>query len=79
MLGFAREGYPKFSFNLHDVAEYSTFPGFWKTMLRNIQHGLKEMKNSIFKAAISRRVASIAQASKSEIFCLTRLASAPKQ
>lgn len=50
VLGFAREGYPKFSFNLHDVAEYSTFPGFWKTMLRNIQHGLKEMKNSIFKA-----------------------------
>jgi L-2-hydroxyglutarate oxidase LhgO len=36
VLGFAREGYPKFSFNLHDVAEYSTFPGFWKTMLRNI-------------------------------------------
>jgi len=79
VLGFAREGYPKFSFNLHDVAEYSTFPGFWKTILRNIQHGLKEMKNSIFKAGISRRVASIAQASKSEIFCLTRLASAPKQ
>jgi len=50
VLGFAREGYPKFSFNLHDVAEYSTFPGFWKTILRNIQHGLKEMKNSIFKA-----------------------------
>jgi (S)-2-hydroxyglutarate dehydrogenase len=50
VLGFAREGYPKFSFNLHDVAEYSTFPGFWKTMFRNIEHGLKEMKNSIFKA-----------------------------
>src|SRR4029077_4565565 len=49
VLGFAREGYPKFSFNLQDVAEYSTFPGFWKTILRNIQHGLKEMKNSIFK------------------------------
>ncbi len=50
VLGFAREGYPKFSFNLHDVAEYSTFPGFWKTMLRNLPHGLKEMRNSIFKA-----------------------------
>jgi L-2-hydroxyglutarate oxidase len=50
VLGFAREGYPKFSFNLHDVVEYSTFPGFWKTMSRNLRHGCKEMKNSIFKA-----------------------------
>jgi L-2-hydroxyglutarate oxidase len=50
VLGFAREGYPKFSFNLHDVAEYAGFPGFWKSTLRNIRYGLKEMKNSIFKA-----------------------------
>jgi len=50
VLGFAREGYPKFSFNLQDVAEYAGFPGFWKSTLRNIRHGLKEMKNSIFKA-----------------------------
>lgn len=50
VLGFAREGYPKFSFNLRDVAEYAGFPGFWKTMGRNLGHGIKEMKNSVFKA-----------------------------
>jgi L-2-hydroxyglutarate oxidase len=50
VLGFAREGYPRFSFNLGDVIEYAGFPGFWKTMSRNLGHGIKEMKNSVFKA-----------------------------
>ena len=50
VLGFAREGYPPFSFNLRDVSEYATFPGFWKTMGRNLKNGIKEMKNSMFKA-----------------------------
>jgi L-2-hydroxyglutarate oxidase len=50
VLGFAREGYPKFSFNLGDVAEYAAFPGFWKMMGRNLNHGIREMKNSMFKA-----------------------------
>jgi L-2-hydroxyglutarate oxidase len=50
VLGFAREGYPKFSFNLRDVAEYLAFPGFWRTMRHNFKHGVGEMKNSIFKA-----------------------------
>jgi L-2-hydroxyglutarate oxidase len=50
VLGFAREGYAKFSFNFGDVAEYAGFPGFWKTMGRNLKHGIKEMKNSVFKA-----------------------------
>ena len=50
VLGFAREGYPKFSFNLRDVAEYAGFPGFWKTMGRNLGHGIREMRNSVFKA-----------------------------
>jgi L-2-hydroxyglutarate oxidase len=50
VLGFAREGYPKFSFNPRDVAEYLAFAGFWRTMGANLKHGLKEMRNSIFKA-----------------------------
>jgi L-2-hydroxyglutarate oxidase len=50
VLGFAREGYPKFSFNRHDVSEYAAFCGFWKSMGRNLKHGIREMKNSIFKA-----------------------------
>ncbi len=50
VLGFAREGYPKFSTNLSDVAEYARFPGFWKTIGANLRSGLSEMKNSLFKA-----------------------------
>ncbi len=50
VLGFAREGYPKFSFNLRDVLEYALFPGFWKTILSNLRHGIGEMKNSMFKS-----------------------------
>ncbi len=50
VLGFAREGYPKFSFSLRDVSEYAAFPGFWKTMSRNLKNGVKEMKNSMLKS-----------------------------
>ena len=50
VLGFAREGYRKFTFNRRDVAEYARFPGFWRTMRNNFRHGMQEMKNSIFKA-----------------------------
>jgi L-2-hydroxyglutarate oxidase len=50
VLGFAREGYPKFSLNVKDVLEYAGFPGFWKVMWRNRRHGLTEMRNSLFKA-----------------------------
>ena len=49
VLGFAREGYPKFSFNLKDVREYSAFPGFWKTIKANLSSGVVEMRNSLFK------------------------------
>lgn len=49
VLGFARESYPKFSVNLRDVAQYASFPGFWKTIRRNLASGMDEMKNSLFK------------------------------
>jgi len=49
VLGFAREGYRKFSFNLADVREYSAFPGFWKTIGRNLKSGWIEMRNSLLK------------------------------
>lgn len=50
VLGFAREGYPKFSVNFRDLLSFATFPGFWKTIRKHLRHGIKEMKNSIFKA-----------------------------
>jgi (S)-2-hydroxyglutarate dehydrogenase len=49
VLGFAREGYPRLSFNLKDVTEYSMFPGFWKTIAANLKSGLTEMRNSLSK------------------------------
>jgi L-2-hydroxyglutarate oxidase len=49
VLGFSREGYPKFSFNLKDVSEYCVFPGFWKTIAANLKSGLIEMRNSLSK------------------------------
>jgi L-2-hydroxyglutarate oxidase len=49
VLGFAREGYPKLSFRLRDVAEYCAFSGFWKTIGANLKSGLLEMRNSLWK------------------------------
>jgi L-2-hydroxyglutarate oxidase len=49
VLGFSREGYPKFSFNLKDVCEFCAFPGFWKTIGANLRSGLIEMRNSLSK------------------------------
>ncbi|WP_417589362.1 L-2-hydroxyglutarate oxidase [Pararhodobacter oceanensis] len=49
MLGFAREGYPKFSLSPRDMGEMLTFPGFWLSMARNIRPGLAELSNSLFK------------------------------
>lgn len=49
VLGFAREGYGKLSFNWKDVGEYSAFPGFWKTIAANLKSGMTEMRNSLWK------------------------------
>ncbi|MBP5088881.1 L-2-hydroxyglutarate oxidase [Pseudomonas chlororaphis] len=49
VLGLGRENYRKFSVNWRDVAEYATFPGFWKTLWNNLGSGTTEMKNSLFK------------------------------
>ncbi|MFP3520123.1 FAD-dependent oxidoreductase, partial [Pseudomonas sp. SIMBA_077] len=32
VLGLGRENYRKFSENWRDVAQYASFPGFWKTL-----------------------------------------------
>jgi L-2-hydroxyglutarate oxidase len=49
VLGFAREGYPKFSFRLQDVIEYCGFGGFWKAITANLKSGIREMRNSLSK------------------------------
>lgn len=49
VLGFSREGYPKFSVSGRDVATYAAFPGFWRTIAANFRSGLTEMMDSAFK------------------------------
>lgn len=49
VIGFAREGYPKLSLNLADLADYALFAGFWKTVLANRTSAMTELKNSLWK------------------------------
>lgn len=32
------------------MAQYASFPGFWKTLWQNLGSGSVEMKNSLFKS-----------------------------
>jgi L-2-hydroxyglutarate oxidase len=49
VLGFAREGYPKFSFSGRDVAAMAAFPGFWRVIAKNLKSGLAEFANSLVR------------------------------
>jgi L-2-hydroxyglutarate oxidase len=49
VLGFAREGYPRFSFNLRDTLAYTFFPGFWRVIAHNRRSAVIEMRNSLFR------------------------------
>jgi L-2-hydroxyglutarate oxidase len=47
VLGIAREGYPRFSFNMKDAMETLFFPGFWLMARKNLAFGLTEMWNAL--------------------------------
>jgi L-2-hydroxyglutarate oxidase len=49
VLGWSREGYPKFSVSPRDVAEFVRFPGFWKVIRSNMRAGVLELANSMSK------------------------------
>jgi L-2-hydroxyglutarate oxidase len=49
VLGLAREGYRKLSFNARDVRDVLTYPGFWKVARENVRTGAVEMRNSLWK------------------------------
>lgn len=51
VLGFAREGYEKFSFRAKDVLDYAAFPGFWRVIGAHFASGIEEMRNSLWKEA----------------------------
>jgi (S)-2-hydroxyglutarate dehydrogenase len=54
VLGLAREGYRKFSFDRRDVADYVRFPGMWRVARANIRTGVREMTNSLSKRGYLR-------------------------
>ncbi|HSU02216.1 MAG TPA: L-2-hydroxyglutarate oxidase [Nocardioides sp.] len=54
VLGLAREGYPKFSFDRRDVRDIVTFPGMWHVARANVRTGAREMRNSLSKRGYLR-------------------------
>ena len=54
--GWKREGYSQFNFSLRDVASMLVFPGFWKTSLRNLRTGLRELRLSLDRQSYLRQV-----------------------
>ena len=50
VLGFAREGYPHFSFNLRDTTETLSFPGFWRVMHKHWRSALGELRGSLMRS-----------------------------
>lgn len=47
VLGFAREGYPKGSVRLRDVASFAAYPGMWRFARVHARTGVAEMANSL--------------------------------
>ncbi|WP_457963607.1 L-2-hydroxyglutarate oxidase [Arthrobacter sp. D1-29] len=54
VLGMSREGYPKFSINVPDVARYVRFPGLWRVARANPATAARELRNSMFKGSYLR-------------------------
>ena len=50
VLGFAREGYPHFSFNLRDTADTLTFPGFWGVLRKHWRSAIGELGGSLLRS-----------------------------
>lgn len=50
VLGLAREGYRRFALNARDLGEMMRFPGLWRVARNNLRTGVREMRNSIWKA-----------------------------
>ena len=66
VLGFAREGYPHFSFNLRDTADTLTFPGFWGMLRKHWRSAWANWAARCCAAAICSNAESIARSSPCE-------------
>jgi L-2-hydroxyglutarate oxidase len=50
VLGFAREGYPHFSFDLRDIAETLSFPGFRHLLRKHWRSAFNELRGSLIRS-----------------------------
>ena len=56
VLAFKREGYKKTDFSLKDTVETLSNPGILRLLAKNMQPGLTEMRNSMFKRGYLKEV-----------------------
>lgn len=56
VIGWKREGYHRINFRFKDAVEMVTFRGFWKVMGANLQTGIGEIKDSLYKRGYLQRV-----------------------
>src|SRR5271169_5577861 len=54
VLSLKREGYHKTDFNLRDLYDTLSYPGFWRLAARNAGEGVREVWRSLSKAAFVR-------------------------
>jgi L-2-hydroxyglutarate oxidase len=66
VLAFAREGYRKTDFNLRDLIETLTYPGFLRLACRYWRTGLGEMWRSLSKSAFVRALKRLMPAIRAE-------------
>lgn len=51
VVGFAREGYEKWSFDVQDSLSFALYPGFWKLIKKYRKHVVHELHGSLSRAA----------------------------
>ncbi len=66
VLGLKREGYKKTDFDLRDLLETLTYPGFWKLAVKHADMGLEEIVRSFSKAAFVKSLQRLIPAVQSE-------------
>ena len=59
VLALAREGYKKTSFNLRDVFETLTYPGFWRMSMSYWKTGIHEQYRSMVKTSFLRSLQTL--------------------
>ena len=66
VLAWAREGYRHSDVNLRDMAEWLTFPGFWRMAAKHWRMGFEEMWRSFSKPAFVRALQRLIPEIRSE-------------